>query len=57
MEDLLYVKKFHPPIFGNKKPSNISDEGWNLLYRKVCGYIKMWVDDNVLNHIIEETNA
>jgi len=27
MEDLLYVKKFHPPIFGNKKPSNISDEG------------------------------
>jgi len=27
MEDLLYVKKFYKPVFGNEKPSNISDEG------------------------------
>jgi len=23
----------------------------------VCGYIRMWIDDNVLNHIIGETDA
>jgi len=57
MEYLLYVKKFHKPIFGDEKPSNISDQEWNLLYRQVYGYIRMWVDDNVLNHIIGETNA
>jgi len=44
-------------IFGNEKPSNISDEGWNLLHRQVCGYIRMWVDDNMLNHIIGEIDA
>jgi len=47
----------HKPIFSNEKPSNISDEEWNLLHRQVCGYIRMWVDDNVLNHIIGETYA
>jgi len=57
MEDLLYVKKFHIPIFGNEKPSNISDERWNLLHRQVCRYIRIWVDNNVLNHIIGEIDA
>jgi len=41
MEDLIYVKNFHTPVFSNEKPSNISDEGWNLLHRQVCGYIRM----------------
>ena len=57
MEDFLYVKNFHLPIFGNEKLSNISAEWWNLLHRKVCGYIRMWIDDNVLNRIIGETDA
>jgi len=57
MEDLLYVKNFYKPVFGDEKPSNISDEEWNLLHRQVCGYIRMWIDDNVLNHIIGETHA
>jgi len=57
MEDLLYVKNFYKPVFGDEKPSNISDEEWNLLHRQVCGYIRMWVDDNVLNNIIGETDA
>ena len=35
----------------------ISDEGWNLLHRQICGYIRMWIDDNVLDHIIRETDA
>jgi len=52
MEDLHYVKNFHTPIFGNEKPSNISDDGRNLLHRQVCGCIRMWIDDNVLNQII-----
>ena len=52
-----YVKNFHTSIFCNEKPSNISDEGRNLLHRQVCGYIRMWVEDNALNHINGETNA
>jgi len=27
IEDLLYVKNFNTPAFGNEKPSNIRDEG------------------------------
>jgi len=48
----IYMKKFHTPAFGNEKPSNISDEGWNLLHRQVYRYIIMWIDDNMLNNII-----
>jgi len=34
MEDLLYVmRKFYKPVLGDEKPSNISDEEWNLLHR------------------------
>ena len=57
MEDLLYVKNFRTLVFGNEKPSIISDEGWNLLHRQVCGYIRMWVDDNMLNHVIGEIDT
>ena len=57
MEDLLYVKQFHLPVFSTEKPANKSDEEWTLLHRQVCGYIRQWVDDNVLNHIIGETHA
>ena len=57
MEDLLYVKQFHLPVFTTEKPANKSDEEWTLLHRQVCGYIRQWVDDNVLNHIIGETHA
>jgi len=49
MEDFLYVKIFYKPVFG--------DEEWNLLHRQVCEYIIMWIDDNVLNHIIRETDT
>lgn len=57
MEDLLYVKNFHQPVFGTEKPNDKSDDDWTLLHRQVCGYIRQWVDDNVLNHIIRETHA
>ena len=57
MEDLLYVKNFHRPVFGTEKSNDKSDDDWTLLHRQVCGYIRQWVDDNVLNHIIGETHA
>ena len=27
------------------------------MHRQVCGYIRQWVDDNVLHHITGETHA
>ena len=57
MEDLLYVKQFHLPVFASEKPEKLSEEEWTLLHRQVCGYIRQWVDDNVLNHIVGETHA
>jgi len=57
MEDLLYVKGYHIPVFGTDKPADKTDEEWTLLHRQVCGYIRQWVDDNVLNHICGETHA
>ena len=57
MEDLLYVKNFYKPVFTTVKPNNMTDEEWNLLHRQVCGFIRQWVTDNVLNHISGETHA
>ena len=57
MEDLLYVKNFYKPVFTTIKPDNKTDKEWNLLHRQVCGFIRQWVDDNVLNHISGETHA
>ncbi|GKF36466.1 hypothetical protein Tco_0113224, partial [Tanacetum coccineum] len=57
MEDLLYVKDYYLPVFNTEKPKNKTDAEWTILHRKVYGYIRQWVDDNVLNHICEETHA
>ncbi|GJZ27300.1 putative RNA-directed DNA polymerase [Tanacetum coccineum] len=57
MEDLLYVKDYYLPAFTTEKPENKTDAEWTILHRQVCGYIRQWVDDNVLNHICEETHA
>lgn len=57
MEDLLYVKGFHVPVFSTEKPERKSDEEWNLLHRQVCEYIRQWVDDNELNHVSKVSNA
>jgi len=57
MKDLLFVKKLHLPVFGSTKPDNMSDEEWDFEHQQVCGYIRQWVEDNVLNHIINETHA
>src|SRR4051812_12702813 len=57
MEYVLYVKGFHLLVFSNEKPDGKSDEEWTLLHRQVCGYIRQWVDDNVLNHVSSMTHA
>ena len=57
MEDILYMKKYHQPVFNTAKPKDISDEDWSIFHRQVCGLIRQWVDDNVSSHIEEETNA
>ncbi|GLU00724.1 hypothetical protein SLE2022_180700 [Rubroshorea leprosula] len=57
MEDLLYVKEFHEPVFSEQKPDSMKDEEWRLLHRRVCGFIRQWIDDSMLNHINDETDA
>ena len=57
MEDLLYEKGYHHPMFVQGKPTGKTDEECTLLYRQVCWYIRQWVDDSVLNHVSGERNA
>ena len=57
MEDLLYVKDYYLPVLASEKQENKTDAEWNSLHRQVCGYIRQWVDDNVLNHVSEEKHA
>lgn len=57
MRDLLYVKGFHLPVFGEERPNDKSEAEWKITHLQVCGFIRQWVDDNVLNHVIEETHA
>ena len=51
------VKNFYKPVFTFVKTDNKIDEELNLLHRQVCGFIRQWVDDNVLNYISGETHA
>lgn len=57
MEDLHYVKEYYKPMYALEKPDDKTDDEWKILYRQACGFIRQWVDDNVLNHISDETHA
>jgi hypothetical protein len=57
MKDLLYVKEYWKPVFTTKMPSEMKQDQWDVLNLQACGIIRQWVDDNVLNHIIDETRA
>ena len=57
MKDLLFVKKMHLLVFSAHKPENVTDENWELDHQQVCGYKRKWVEDNVRNHIVNETHA
>ncbi|KAH0669685.1 hypothetical protein KY289_024178 [Solanum tuberosum] len=35
----------------------MTDEEWKFEHLQVWGYITQWIEDNVRNHIMNETNA
>jgi hypothetical protein len=57
MKDLLFVKKLHLPVFSSTKPDSMSEEEWEFEHLQVCGFIRQYVEDNVYNHIANETHA
>ena len=57
MKDLLFMKKMHLLVFCAHKPEKVTDENWEFEHQQVCGYIRQWVEDNVRNHIVNETHA
>ena len=57
MKDLLYVKEYWKPVFSSEMPDDMKEDQWEVLHLQACGFIRQWVDDNVLNHIIEETHV
>ncbi|KAH7544251.1 hypothetical protein JRO89_XS15G0136100 [Xanthoceras sorbifolium] len=57
MKDLLFVTKMHLPVFTTVKPDGKTDEEWDFEHEQVCGFIRQFVDDNVYNHICNETHA
>lgn len=48
MKDLLYVKSWHLPVFSIERPEGKTDEQWKFDHEQVCGFIRQWVDDNVI---------
>ncbi|KAG6399745.1 hypothetical protein SASPL_141228 [Salvia splendens] len=52
MKDLLFVRSLHV-----EKPHSKNNEDWVFKHEQVCGYIRMWVDDNVHNLVENEKNA
>lgn len=57
MKDLVVVKRLHLPVFASQKLEFKFDEDWEFENLQVCGFIRQQVEDHVLNHIANETNA
>ena len=58
MLHLFYCKEWHVPIEGEKaKPSEMSEDKWNLLNQQVVGFIRQWLDDNVYHYVENETST
>ncbi|KAH7576302.1 hypothetical protein JRO89_XS01G0031200 [Xanthoceras sorbifolium] len=47
----------HLSVFTTIKPNGKTDEEWDFEQEQVCGFIRQFVDDNVYNHICNETHA
>ncbi|RDX61371.1 hypothetical protein CR513_60407, partial [Mucuna pruriens] len=41
----------HLPVFAAQKPKSKSVEEWDFEHQRICGFIRIFVDDNVYNHI------
>ncbi len=57
MKDLLYVKDYYKPVFLETKPEDKTEDEWRIAHLQACGFIRQWVDDNVLNHICDVEDA
>ena len=57
MKDLLFVKKMNLSVFSTHKPENVTDENCKFEHQQVCEYIRQWVEDNIRNHILNETHS
>jgi hypothetical protein len=57
MKELLFVKKLHLPVFSSTKPDFAYDEEREFEHLQVCCLIRQYVDDDVYNHIANETLA
>nr|KYP73286.1 Retrovirus-related Pol polyprotein from transposon TNT 1-94 [Cajanus cajan] len=57
MKDLLFVKKMYFPVFTSQKPDSMSEEDWNFEHQQMCGFIRKIIEDNVYNHIANETHV
>ncbi|KAK8999646.1 hypothetical protein V6N11_070805 [Hibiscus sabdariffa] len=57
MKDLLFVKALHLSVFATQKPDSKSDEELEFEHQQVCGFIQKFVEENVYNHIDQETHA
>jgi len=51
MNDLLFVKNMHLPVFGAQKLDSMSDEEWGFEHELVCGFIRHFVDEPIYNLI------
>jgi hypothetical protein len=57
IKDFMYLKEYWKPVFSTEMPSDMKKDPWEVLHLQACGFIRQWVDDNILNHIIDETHA
>jgi hypothetical protein len=44
-------------VFSTELFDDMKQDQWDVLHLQSCGFIRQWVDDNVFNHITDETNA
>ena len=51
------VCKWLLPVFSDEKSDDKTDRELELCHWKVCGFMRLWAEDNFLNHICEETQA
>ncbi len=57
MKDLLYVKDYYLPVFQEAKPKKKTEDEWKIAHLQACGFIRQFVEDNVLNHISDVDDA
>ena len=57
IEDVLYMKRMHAPVFGSK-PKDMTDEDWVTEHRVTCGFIRSYCLPQIWNEVNKEkTNA